>query len=494
MGQRRVLVFAMCVALLFLAGPTSARALAPRGMRRVTYAAATTPLANPERGWYHYIETRASAPVPYDLATLMAYRTAEQVTLLYCIVYLDGLTGTAIPSSLLQHLMANFATVRQAGLKCILRFAYTDDDPTLTGEQPPFGDAPPQTVAAHLAQLAPIIAANADVIAVWQAGFVGTWGEWYYTDHFVDDPSEPDVVSDAMIALRRQVIDDELAMVPAGVNVAVRYVGMRQRLVGSTALLPAAAAFGPTRQARIGIHNDCFLADATDQGTFSDASLVAERAYLAAESRYTPMGGESCAANPPRSACATALAELEQFHWTYLNAEYHPDVLTGWQVGGCTSTITRRLGYRLRLVAADLPWTAAPGTALEVSFTLANDGFAAPINPRPAYLVLRPRAGGAVTALPLTLEPRAWLPGTRTVTVRVVVPALVPPGDYELLLHLPDPAAALASRPEYAIQLANVATWEATTGYNRLDHIVTLTTVPLAPNASHAIPLVRSPR
>lgn len=494
MNQRCVRVLAVWAALLILVVPASAHAPTPRGVRRVTYAASAAPLANPERGWYRYIETRASAPAPYDLATLTAYRTAEQVTLLYCIVYLDGLTGTAIPTGLLQHLAANFATVRQAGLKCILRFAYTDDDPTLTGGQPPFGDAPPATVAAHLAQLAPIIAANADVIAVWQAGFIGTWGEWYYTDHFVDDPASPDVVSDAMVALRRQVVDDELAILPAGMHVALRYVAARQRLVGSAAPLADAAAFGATRQARIGIHNDCFLADATDQGTFDDVALAAERAYLAAESRYTPMGGESCAANPPRSACATALAELEQFHWTYLNAEYHPDVLAGWQAGGCMPAITRRLGYRLRLVTADLPSVAAPGMALEVRLTLANDGYAAPINLRPVYLILRPQAGGAVTALPLRLEPRTWLPGSQTVAARVVVPALLAAGDYELLLHLPDPAAALANRPEYAIQLANAAIWETDTGYNRLNHVVTLAAVPLAPATSHGIPLLRTLR
>ena len=33
-------------------------------------------------------------------------------------------------------------------------------------------------------QLKPVLQKNEDVIFVLQAGFVGAWGEWYYTTHF----------------------------------------------------------------------------------------------------------------------------------------------------------------------------------------------------------------------------------------------------------------------------------------------------------------------
>ena len=38
----------------------------------------------------------------------------------------------------------------------------------------------------HIAQLKAIFKQAADVIAVMQMGFIGTWGENYYTDHFGD--------------------------------------------------------------------------------------------------------------------------------------------------------------------------------------------------------------------------------------------------------------------------------------------------------------------
>ncbi len=465
-------VLAALLALLILLA--SATPLSPRSTH-FEYAPATATIANPERGFYHYIETRASAPVAYDVDALRAYRTGEQITLLYCIHYLDGLTAAPSPQSFLDHITANLAAVRAAGLKCVLRFAYTDADPTANGEQPPFGDAPPAQIAAHLEQLRPLLQANSNVIALLQAGFVGTWGEWYYTDYFVDDPMQPWAVSDAMYALRRQVIDHEVAILPPGLTVAVRYVEAKQRLFGVTEPLDAAAAFSNTAQARTGFHNDCFLASDTDFGTFRQEQIEADKAYLAAETQFTPMGGETCNPNPPRSSCATALAELERFHWTYLNTDYHPAVVAGWTTGGCRAEMERRLGYRLQLTSADLPVAATPGGALAIRINLENTGFAAPINPRPAELLLRHNSTGAVVPLPLPVEPRRWLPGAHSIHASLALPAGLPSGVYELLLHLPDPHATLANRPEYAIQLANLDTWEAATGYNRLLHTVTIT-------------------
>jgi hypothetical protein len=47
-------------------------------------------------------------------------------------------------------------------------------------------------------------------------------------------------------------------------------------------------------------------------------------------------------------------------------------------------------------------------------------------------------------------------------------------GSYDLLLHLPDAAARLKGRPEYAIRLANAGAWEPTTGMNSLGTAVKL--------------------
>ena len=50
----------------------------------------------------------------------------------------------------------------------------------------------------------------------------------------------------------------------------------------------------------------------------------------------------------------------------------------------------------------------------------------------------------------------------------VVLPEDLPADTYDLLLHLPDAAASIASQPAYAIRLANRDVWETSTGFNAL--------------------------
>ena len=69
---------------------------------------------------------------------------------------------------------------------------------------------------------------------------------------------------------------------------------------------------------RVGHHNDCLLASVDDFGTYVD--VAADKAYVAADTLYVPIGGETCAVNSPRSDCASALVELEQLHYTFLHA------------------------------------------------------------------------------------------------------------------------------------------------------------------------------
>jgi hypothetical protein len=46
------------------------------------------------------------------------------------------------------------------------------------------------------------------------------------------------------------------------------------------------------------------------------------------------------------------------------------------------------------------------------------------------------------------------------------------PGEYDVLLYLPDAAERLRDRPEYAVRFANDGVWEPDTGMNRLSTVV----------------------
>ena len=124
--------------------------------------------------------------------------------------------------------------------------------------------------------------------------------------------------------------------------------------------------------------------------------------------------------------------------------------------------IRRRLGYRFRLVDSA---AQVEGRELRVSVTVRNDGFANLYNPRPVILVLRERSTGRIQRVPIATDARRWMP-SESATFRVT--ATLAPGEYDILLHLPDAAPSLRDRPEFAVRLANPGVWEPATGMNRL--------------------------
>ena len=424
----------------------------------VTYATTSTDFANPERGLYHF--TGQCDQDAFSVKTLSRYRTDEAISLVMCVFYLEDFRASPISAVALAFFQQQMNAVRAAGLKTVLRFAYTQS----TGGN----DATRDRIVAHLDQLAPYLQANQDVIAVVQTGFIGAWGEWYYTQNFGNEGN----ISPTDWVNRKAVADKLLAVLPAARMVQLRTPAFKRRLYGK-APLSEDRAYDGSALARIGHHNDCFLASSTDFGTYVNPAV--EYPYLEAETKYLAMGGETCAVNPPRSQCPTALNELGRFHWSYLNVDYHPSVIAGWQSEGCLPIVRRQLGHRLALRSGTYPHAAARGGPLTVTITLRNEGWAAPFNPRKLELVLRRQGGPGTYRFPMADDPRYFLPGPPfSVWHSVVLPRDMPAGNYDLLLSLPDPAPTLTARPEYAIRLANSDVWEAATGLNKLLHTVTV--------------------
>jgi len=101
---------------------------------------------------------------------------------------------------------------------------------------------------------------------------------------------------------------------------------------------------------------------------------------------------------------------------------------------------------------------------MELTLRVRNDGCAAPFNTRPVHVVL----SNATTRLDakLSVDARRWEPGEEKVSVKLSIPSKVPRGSYRLSLALPDDAASLAGRPEYAVRFANPGIWDAKEGVN----------------------------
>jgi hypothetical protein len=403
----------------------------------IGFADSGATIVNPERGYYvgvNLLSTSSAAQV-----------RAGGRTLGIALVKLDAYRGAPLDQAFLDRLDAGLNAVRAAGVKVILRFMYNSDGGA---------DASRSRILGHLTQLRPLLARHADVISVMQAGFIGGWGEWHSSTNGLDNDAD-----------RAAILGAILDALPTNRSVQIRTPMFKERALPGGPL-GVLEAFGETDRARVGHHNDCFLASSSDYGTYA-SPVDGWKGYVAQDTTFAPMGGETCKVNAPRTDCATAQAEMAMLHFSYLNSQYKVEVLNGWTAQGCGDAIAKRLGYRLSAASLTHSTSVAPGGELVVALDLANAGYAAPYNARPIYLVLR--KGSVRHQVRLTAEDaRTLQPGRSTLWARLRVPANLAAGDYDLAVWMPDAAPTLADDPRYAIQLANAGVWEAATGLNVL--------------------------
>jgi hypothetical protein len=278
--------------------------------------------------------------------------------------------------------------VRQAGVKVLLRFAYGDSD------------APKAQILAHIAQIQPLLEKNVDVIVAMQAGFIGVDGEWHDSTNGLDDPAD-----------RKEILQAELDALPASRMTQIRTPMLKDESWPGP--LADADAWSGSYAARIGHHNDCFLATDTDYGTYPSSEIEQWKDYVAQEGQYTPVGGETCKVDSPRSDCDSARAEMERLHWSLLNEQHDADVYAAWKSQGCFDEISRRLGYRFELARVVFTDKVAPGGELDLEVHVRNVGYAGLFNARPVYAVLDDGTTRR-DALLGSVDPRAWASGAET--------------------------------------------------------------------------------
>ncbi len=472
----------------------------------ITYKESLEDFSNPERGFYLPFTTSTEHFIPLDKDALVKFQMEPQQaksatysfhgSLIYRAYVLERFKTAPIDTAFLQLIQNDFDAVRDAGLKMILRFSYNDK--THTGDCPdeykicpPYGDASKAIVLQHIAQLKPLLQKNADVIAALQMGFIGIWGENYFTDYFGDaSTNHLGYVPDSSWKDRNQVLKALLDALPKDRMVQVRTPQIKQRFVYgphatvNSNALTAKEGFTETDKARVAFHNDCFLASPDDYGTFYDyGNSVSKRGpanevlrkYFEQDSRYMVVGGETCDdAFSPQNDCEGARKTMAAMHYSYLNAAYNNNVNNDWDSGGCIDVIRRSLGYRFVLVSADLPNNIKAHSVFKIIMNLQNKGYSSPYNPRPLQLVLRAQATKAITVIPLTTDIRKWFSGNILCEETVTLPKSIQPGRYDVLLNLPDAYPSLSGSPAYCIRLANEDVWESQTGYNNLHHIITV--------------------
>ena len=444
-------------------------------MQTRTYTASSAIIANPERGFDQRQDTHFySDNTGYDaLSTswLVQNRDNNKRTVVHRNFYMDKYrTWFSIESSYLNRIRTDLQTIRDANMKAIVRFSYTSNWNGNNNNGPYNADPPLATVLNHISQLALIVNEFKDIIFGVEKGFIGVWGENFFTDNYASN-NVPTNVTPSDWAERRQILEALLDATDENIWIFLRYVGLIDNMYD---LLPAQ----DPRLARIGFHNDAFVSGWWDMGTFANYTSFkgrSEQQYRAYMKTLTdaghPIGGESAAYESGTSDWPNASSELQHFRYTTLNPQYYEQTIAAW--GSNVNEAARRLGYRLALTEATLPASGARNSSVDITLKINNTGYSQPVNARPVYLVFTHSQSGTQHRAQITYDVRNLQPAQTTTVTRSIT---LPPnsGTWNMSLWLPDRATSLQSNPWYSIQLANNSTWNSTTGMNNLQASVTV--------------------
>ncbi len=418
----------------------------------ITYEPSTEIFPNPERGFIH---TYAVHSTGQGLnANQLRELRAQNVTLILRIYYLEDFKTAPLSSEELLLITNDMQKLRDAGLKCVLRFAYTDD---MSGT-----DASVAIIEQHLDQLKSTFEENKDVIAFVQAGFIGAWGEWHSSSNGL-----------TTVENQKKVLFKLLNVLPEETMVQVRTPKIKQDIFNTSIPLEPEIAYTNQNRARVGHHNDCFLAGGTDYGTYTN--IPADKEYISKEALYVPTGGETCPPVGDLPDCPTALAEMKLLKWTYLNLDWYQPVINAWKSSGCFDELQRNLGYRLSLVFGKFPKQAVADQNFKVEIILSNKGYAPLYNFKATSIVFINKTSGNSYSFNLPVDLRKVKPNGVLVISDSIKLAGIPKGDYDLYLNISDPSENLKNRVEYKVRLANQATWVQATGMNHLKAVVKIT-------------------
>lgn len=440
----------------------------------INYPVSANIIANPERGLQKYSITAKNYSTKkgannLSISTLNSWKNSDdKVTVVYRYFLLDNFMNSNINTTYLNNIQRDFNNVRTAGLKIIVRFAYSNK--TGAAAQQPSKSK----ILAHISQLSPILNANKDIILSLQAGFIGTWGEWYYTNSAEFGTSG--VISTNQWANRKEILDAMLAATPIEIPIQVRYVGIKTVLYGMSQL-NAQTAYQNTANSRIGFYNDAFLNNYGDQGTYTVINKcdnpvgTSEYNYLSNETNYLPMTGETNGINTCNSNYRTtggnAIYEMGLTNMTTLNRDYYTPFWTQVISSNHYNEILRNLGYRFVLNSSNVTLN---NLSFDLTLNITNVGFARPFKQRNVYLVMKNTQTNVISTHLINTDIRTW--ETNIIISQQFNIGLS--GTFQLYLWMPDNEPLLSSNSDYSIQFANSGMWESTTGYNNLLQTINL--------------------
>ena len=406
---------------------------------------------NPERGW---ITHRLSNNL-WGIQNLR--NSTEKVSLILIQIDLSAYVNSShIGQSKLNEIRTALNQCRQQGLKVLLRSAY-DWHGALAPDPKDI-----EIMKNHVLDMKPIYYEYEYLIVAVEMGMFGSWGEMHSSSHSTITTKLYYPIQTGPL---RQIHATYMLALPPRLSVLVRRPYYIRQLFNDNKPLTAAEAYSELPKARTGYHNDAYLTDITDGGTFGPGLTRAqELTYINQLTRFSFFGGESYGTpNGAYNNGNNAMLESRQQHMTYLHRDYYKPIYAAWG-NAVQDEFTRQLGYRFQFNSLSYSKSVAPGGIFHFSLKLQNTGFSAMHLRRPVNLIMdtgRTTNNRIRYETTLNVDCRTWTPEANTITIegKLRIPATTKEGTWNLYLALPDSSNQLQNDARYAVQFANMRVW-----------------------------------
>lgn len=358
---------------------------------------------------------------------------------------------------------------RKNGCTVALRFRY-DDAGKLNPEPASF-----DFMMSHVQQIKDnaFLSDYQDIIAFVESGLVGSWGEQWggkYTS--VED--------------KAKVLDAMLDCVPSPIPVSVRTPDTFAKWAGITRSELQNYTPEPNSEAsRVGMYDDGYMGSNSDLGTYADRT--AETTWLGNQTFTAYFGGEfsgnlDFAKEYDTYLPENAIPEMYQTHLSYINSNIYAlyrDYTFGetYDVSGVDNRayygqtvyqfIRDHLGYRFVLRDSDLSAEVKQGENLELNFDVENTGFANPIMPEKAEILLE--KDGDYVKTEVDMDTAKWYSCTTSESdLELKLPGGLEAGNWNVYLKLSVGNNTMEQMGLRSVRFANQGIWNASTGSNYL--------------------------
>ena len=243
------------------------------------------------------------------------------------------------------------AEIKKENKNAVIRFTY---DPNYEGNLDK--EASMSMIETHIKQLSPIMNKYKDTLTAIEGGFLGPWGEMHTSKLATNE-------NKALVFKYWLENTEDIPILSRYPQAIFTYFGKTLNEMEKFTIEPSDPGY------RIGLFNDCFLADEEDMGTYM-IDRTREINWLATINDHLPFGGETCAVNY-KSDLDICLNEMFLLRLSYLNIEYHKGVIEKWKnvyydeslgsenlfygMSGF-DFIERHLGYRLLIKSIDVTY------------------------------------------------------------------------------------------------------------------------------------------